>query len=174
MKSNIWTKTILFTYKYLDNIAGALDKLIDRQALNSYYYCGGNQMDNGVMAVADRIIKLSQRKIKLINIKVLVEQTLEKCDTLLAQLLIEKYVDNDKIEEIAKRHNLSSRTYFRRLMQAEDSFSYLMSLRGFNDEKLKDYLKDEKWIMEIYNKFSHKAVCEEKNEEKEIIEQQIC
>lgn len=154
MKSNLWTKTILSVYKYLERIAGAIDKLVDRQALNSYYM--DITKDNSVMAVANRIIELSERKVKLINIKVLTEKTLESMDKTLAQILIEKYIDNDSGEEIANRHNFAQRTYYRRQNQAEESFASILSKEGFDDKKLNEYLKGEGWIIEVYNRFENK------------------
>ena len=153
MKSNLWTKTIMTIYKYLDRIAGAIDNLVERQALNSYY---SGFRNDGVMDLADKIIELSERKVKLINIKVLTEKTLEKMDKESAQLLIEKYIDNDKSEIIATRHNLPMRTYFRRQNQAEDAFTAYIALQGFSESKLNEYLCKENWITEVYNNFQTK------------------
>lgn len=157
MKSNLWTKTILTVYKYLDRIADAIDKLIERQALNSYY---DGYVNDGVIDIADKIIELSERKVKLINIKVLAENTLKKMEESSAQLLIEKYIDNDKGEVIAERHKLSTRTYFRRQKQAEDAFTAYMALQGFTESKLSKYISEESWIMEVYNNFKTKE-CDE-------------
>ncbi len=156
MKENFWFKTILFVYKYLDNLAEAIDNLVERQALNSFYYFSGSSQDNSVMAVSDRIINLIDRKKKLINIKVLVSKCLRKCDKEFAQILIEKYIDNDKSEDIALRHNLSMRTYFRRLIQAEEQFASKACELGFNESRLNILLANEKWIKEVYNSFLNK------------------
>ena len=153
MKSNLWTKTILTVYKYLERIAGAIDKLVERQAINSYY---SNFANNGVEDLADKIIELSERKVKLINIKVLTENTLEKMEESSAQLLIEKYIDNDKSEIIAQRHNFPMRTYFRRQKQAEDAFTAYMALQGFSESKISEYLAGEAWIVEVFNNFKTK------------------
>lgn len=150
---NTWTKTILTVYRYLERVANAIDKLVDRQALNSYYSSCGK---SGILDIANEIIELSERKVKLINLKVLTENALENIDELYAQLLIEKYIDSDKCEMIAERHNLPLRTYFRRSEEAEDKFSSFLSKKGFNNEKLYDYLGKETWIMEVYENFNKK------------------
>ena len=103
MNSNLWAKTCLTVYRYLERISEAIDGLVNRQALNSYY---SNYTNNSVMDIADKIIELGERKVKLINIKVLIDDILAHMDTLSAQLLIEKYIFNNKRDEIAKRHNL--------------------------------------------------------------------
>lgn len=164
---NVWTKTILTVYRYLDRIAGAIDKLVDRQAMNSYYSAYTN---SGVIDIADEIIKLSERKVKLINLKALTLEALKNIDMQFAQLLIEKYIDGDGCEEIAKRHNLCTRTYFRRLEQAEDNFINYFSMQGFGEKKLYEYLKGEAWIMEVQRKFKAKKMIEMQEEQDEIRE----
>ncbi len=163
MKNNVWAKTILYVYKKLDNMAESYDRIIEKQALHSFYYFSGNK-NNSVMEVSKRIIDLSERKVKLINIKVLTEQALNNCDEKFAQILVERYIDNDKGEEIATRHNLSIRTYFRRLIQAEEKFMNYFAMKGFNENKLNEYLKDEKWIKDIYLAYLTKKLGEDYNE----------
>ncbi|MBP3345277.1 MAG: hypothetical protein J6K97_03640 [Clostridia bacterium] len=157
MKNNEWAKTILSTYKYLDRVAEAIDKLVKQEALNSFYFSGLNQSKNAVMPVADRIINLIERKKKLINIKVLADKSLMECDRGAAQILIERYMDGDTSQEIALRHNLNVRTYFRHLISAEENFSSIMAKYGFSDKKLASYLAGEKWIMEVYENYKKES-----------------
>ena len=160
MKNNVWARTLLFTYKNLEILASSIDKLVEKHALNSFYNISSSIQDNSVMAVTNRIYALMDRKINLINIKVLIEETLEACDQLSAQLLIERYIDGDRSEVVAERLGLPLRTYFRKLQQAEDSFTSKIASRGFTDDKLKDQLKQEKWIMDVYRNFLSKRVGE--------------
>ena len=150
MKTNVWAKTILTVYRYLERIAGAIDKLVSRQAINSYY---SNFTNDSVVDVANKIIELGERKIKLINIKVLTEKALKEMDESYAKLLVEKYIQSFKGDDIALRNNLAIRTYFRRLAQAENNFNYFFASKGYSEKKLNEYLKDEKWIMEVYYKY---------------------
>ncbi len=168
MKTNFWSKTLLYVYKYLERVAGGIDKLVNENALNSFYYMKGSRQDNGVMAVAERIIELSERKIKLINLKVLIEKALKSCDKLYAQILVERYIDNLTSEEIASRHNLAMRTYFRRLATAEEKFNNQLLLQGYNDKRLNEYTSSEMWIQEVYDTFEN---C--RKDEEEILEE-IC
>ncbi len=155
MKTNEWAKTILYVYKYLNNVTDGIDNLIMRSALNSFYSRGERQAENSVMSVADKIIELSARKSRLVNLKVLADKALLSIEKGLAQILIERYMDNDEAELIAQRHDLNIRTYFRRLSQAEINFSQAMARLGFNDQKLLKYLNNERWIIEVYQKFKN-------------------
>ena len=146
MKLNLCAKTVLLVYRYLDRIADAIDRLVERRALNSFYMSGIGCKDNNISNVAQYIIDLSQRKVKLINIKILTEMALDNCPILYSQILIEKYMDNDKACEIAKR------TYFRRLKEALRNFSITLEKLGFSESKLLDYISSEKWMIEVYNR----------------------
>lgn len=152
MKFNLCAKTVLMVYRYLDRIADAIDRLIERRALNSFYVGSIGNNDNSILSVADYIINLSERKIKLINLKILIDMALENSPILFSQILIERFMDNEKGTDIAKRHNLSERTYFRRLNESLDMFASKLSELGFPENKLLDYISSEKWIVEVYNR----------------------
>lgn len=157
MKNNTWGKTILSVYNYFDRVSDAIDKLVKQNAYNSFYFVGNNQSQNGVMAVADRIIELIERKKRLINIRVLADKALMECDRGAAQILIERYMDGDSSQDIADRHNLNIRTYFRHLLSAEEKFCSLLAKYGFDEKKLKEYLSGEKWIMEVFERYEAEA-----------------
>lgn len=151
MKNNNWTKTILYVHKYLERITEGIDKLVEREAMNSYYY--SSTRENDVTKVANKIIELTERKKKLINIKVLTEKCLGDIDNLQARILIGRYINEEPCEMLSSRLNLTERTFFRKLAQSEESFSKALSRYGFNEEKMYTYLKDEKWIFDVYENF---------------------
>lgn len=152
MKNYNWAKTILLAHKYLERISEGIDKLVEREAMNSYFY--SSIRENGITRVADKILKLTERKKRLINIKVLNEKCLSEVLPLYAKILIGRYINEESCEELAKRLNLPERTFFRRLMQAEEGFVKALCRNGFDDEKLTDYLHEEKWIYDIYQNLS--------------------
>ena len=153
MKENAWTKTILTVYKYLERVSDGIDKLVTQNALNSFYARGNKLGANGVVETSNRILELSDRKVKLVNLRVLTDEILLEMKREQAQILIEKYFDDEPGEMIAARHGLNIRTYFRRLTSAENSFTQSLLRRGFSSLKLEKYLASEKWITEVYEKF---------------------
>lgn len=153
MKNNNWAKTILYVHKYLERITEGIDKLVEREAMNSYYY--NSTRENDITKVANKIIELTERKKKLINIKVLTENCLENIDNLQARILIARYINEEPCESIASRLNLPERTFFRKLLQSEESFSKALCRYGYNEEKMYAYLKDERWIFDVYENFSN-------------------
>lgn len=152
MNDNVWSKTILSVYPYLERICGAIDKMVETKAMASFYVTSQSFASSSILNVADKLIELGERKKTLINLKVLVDKALKKSEPLYAQLLIEKYIDRDNPNDIAERHSLPMRSYFRKLSSAESNFTWQMSRLGYSEQKLDEMLKNEKWIGQVYSR----------------------
>ena len=152
----LWTKTILSVYRYLERISNAIDKIVKRSAFASGCLTQQNYYYNNVLSISQKIIDLSQRKITLINLKVLIDDVLKTISKKDAQILIERYIDCDKCKDIAQRHKLSIRTVFRRIEMAEVAFTKTIKLKGFCASKMSNFLKDEKWITNVYCRLAQK------------------
>ena len=156
-KDLVWTKTLLSVYRYLERVCDAIDKIVMKNALGCADITGQNYFQNNIYSVSQRIIDLSERKVTLINLKVLVEDTLKCLNAKEAKVLIEKYVDDAKAQDIAQIHDISIRTVFRIINNAEKSFSARLRLQGWSDLKLRVMIKDEMWIKNVFNQFSEKV-----------------
>ena len=152
--NNNWSKTILGVYKYLPRVTLAFDKLVKSRAYNSSATSLYNLAFNDIMNVANSIINLTQRKNNLINLKVIIDKTLKSIDSTSARILIYKYFDNKKSAEIAKMLNVCNRTYFRKVNSALTHFTCALAKQGYDSFKLFQMLKNEKWIMLVYNSYS--------------------
>ena len=157
MKENVWAKTILSVYRYLERICGSIDKMVESRAMASFYVCSVNFANSNIINVADKIIALTERKKTLINLKILANNALEKCKPISAEILIEKYIDGDKSNDIAERHNLPMRSYFRKLSNAETEFGENLASLGYNEKKLNSFLPGEKWICDVYARLSDES-----------------
>ena len=135
----VWSKTLLSVYRYLERIAGAIDKIILKSGINSLNICGQNFYHNNTRAITQKIIELSERKVTLINLKILVE----------------KYLDGVKSKELMERHNISMRTVFRKLDTALKSFASCLIKKGYNNFYLTTMLKNEEWILNVYRTFAN-------------------
>ncbi len=146
----VWAKTLLSVYRYLERITGAIDKIILRSGLNSANICGQNFFQNNILTVTQKIIDLSERKVTLINLKILIDDTLKSIDQESAEFLIEKYFDGAKARELVERHEISIRTVFRKLDAAVKSFAIGLSKKGYPDFRLASMLENEEWILNVY------------------------
>lgn len=157
MKNEIlWVKTILSVYRYLERIANAIDKIVKKSALASGAITRENYYYNNVFSISQKIIDLSDRKVTLINLKVLTEDVLKSIDKSDAKILIERYIDGLKCRQICENENISMRTVFRKLENAEISFAKNLKMRGYCESKIASFLKNEKWINNVYLKMSEK------------------
>lgn len=141
-----WAKVLLSSYRYIGRVCGAIDKLVLRQGLASGCWTGKED----TMQVCEDIIVLSERKVALINTKVLIEDCLKSIDLTYAKLLIVKFIDGDKIEDIASNFGFAVRTTFRKIETSLQKFESALCSKGYTDEKLNDMLKNEAWIKRLH------------------------
>ncbi len=155
MKNDVlWTKTILSVYRYLERICGAIDKIIMSMALNCGDMLGQNYNINNAYSVSQKIIDLSERKVKLINLKILIEETLKEINKKDALLLIERYFNATPRKELSEKNEVSLRTIFRKIEQAENTFSKRLTIKGYGSLALSEMLKEEGWINSVYLRIS--------------------
>ena len=160
MDNNNWSRTVLEIYNYLPRVTYAYDKIIKTRAYNSANMSSNNLGFNNVENVTNSIINLSQRKVTLINLKLIIEKALKSMDKELAKIIIFKFIDKKKSVEIAEKLDVCLRTMFRKVNLALDSFSKALQRMGYSQEKLKGMLNKEKWICKVYETISKKDECE--------------
>jgi len=93
-------KTIFSVYRFLDKISDSIDKIVETRALNACHMELSNSAFNDVSVVTDDILELTQRKITLINLKVLTTSMIKSLDNDYARLIILKYIENRSYVEI--------------------------------------------------------------------------
>ena len=156
MKTNkiIWAKTMLFAYKYLEAMCNSIDKIIGSIATGSFYHGGAWDDSKNCYNISRKIIRLSDKKIDYINLKVIIEKALNNIDKTYAKILILRNIKELSVATICSLLNFSERTFFRKINLAERSFMCEIEKLGFNIYNLEiKYLCDE-FIRSIYNIFS--------------------
>lgn len=146
MEINVWSKTLLNLSGCLDKVTDSIDKIVLSYGLKGNpkgsFYDSFRQMN--------KMISLTKKKIIMINLKLLIDKSLSGLDELSKKILILKFVDRNRTDTIIKVLNLSRRTYFRKFRQAITSFSCELVKNGYDAKKIFDMLKDEEWIISIY------------------------
>lgn len=145
----VWTKTLLSIYKYIDTLTSAIDDLVYKQSINSGHFGGGYY--NSAYCCASKVIELSERKRKLLVIKDGIDDALATLPSLSVRILVLTYFDLIKSSGVAKVLNISIRTFFRRKNVCIEKLSNALSLQGWTSEKLINYLKNESWLIDLYN-----------------------
>lgn len=145
-----WSKTVLTSYNYLQRLCDTIDKIVERTALNSHYICGSWDSNCSVEAVSKKIIKLINKKIEYINLKVAIDKSLEKMNVKHAKLLVLRYIHYFSQEKVCEILNISLRTFYTLLDKAINSFSNIMSSIGYSAPKLEVTFAMDGFINSIY------------------------
>lgn len=146
----VWAKTILSVYRYLERICDAIDNIVMQSALGSFNIVGQEYSCNNVYSISQKIIDYSQRKITLINLKILIEDILQELSPSDAKVLIERYVEGAKRREMAEKFEVGLRTVYRKIDHAEQAFVKKMRLKGYGAFSIEEFLKNELWIKNAY------------------------
>jgi len=147
----IYVKTLLEIYKNLPNILCVLDKIIERRAstlmpTSSIY--GGSF--NETYEQVNKVINLSERKDKLLNLYVIIEKFLEFLNQQERKIIILKFVQKYKNIDVAKDVNMSERTIFRKIDKILDKIALFLINQNWNLEFLKHQVGNESWINDLY------------------------
>ena len=154
MENIAWSKTILSVYRYLKRMTYAFDRMVKSKAYNSFHTTSDNFAINNIFDLSESILDLTERKVTLINLKVLTDKALASMDKELAKILILKFFEGKKCDEIANLIHCSTRTYFRKLTVAYSAFYVALVNLGYDENRLEMMLKNENWIMLVYEDFS--------------------
>lgn len=152
-EQKIWAKTILQVYRYVDKAIELLDSAVSKLSLRP---------ELTATDVTTRLLNFIERKVNLINLKLLTEKTLASCSSKHLRVLSLKYIQNQKINEIAELINKSERSVYRFLCEGLKEFEKHMLNFGFCSNYLYKLLKNEKWILMQYGKVYSKLKEQEK------------
>lgn len=144
-----WSKSALSIYKYLSTMTNTIDKIVmdvgkgsnnlALQRFQSTYY------------QASKIIELMDRKRKMINLKVSVEEVLNKLDKTNKRILTLVFLDGVKSELVAQMLGMSIRTFFRRKNSAIIEFATIFQCLGYDEEFFEKEYSHEPWFMSVFN-----------------------
>lgn len=147
LENEIWGKTLIGLYRHLKTMANSIDNLIKRIGVNSVY---NHSVYNSTLLDSNKIIELTERKIKIINLKVVIEKALNKIKPIDLNILSLFYIDGLSQKSVQEVLKISERTFFRRKEIAIARFSQQLSSLGFDANKLNKYLQNESWIKNAY------------------------
>jgi len=137
MKLRIWSKTLLNVYGCLFRLTKEIDKIVLGFGLNSAFYNGVSKTYRDI----NKIIELTDRKVTLINIKVLIERCLSSLDDVSCKILTLKFVDKVSSETIISTLNIKRRTFFRKYVQAINKFANQLLVNGYDSDAMFKLIK---------------------------------
>lgn len=152
MNFKIWCKSFLHIYHVIPSIINSIDKLILLKSANSSYFSDGAK--NSTLNQIEGIIDLSQKKINLINLKVLSDETLLDMKKQTSKLLVIRYINNVSCKKAIELSGLSRRSYFRMLNKALEEFEKILYKKVLNNSSIyKSFLK-ESFLEDIFERIN--------------------
>ncbi len=158
-----WSKSALSIYKYLEKMTDTIDRIVMDTSKHSNSQT--MQRSNTTYYQTRKLIEFLDRKRKMINLKVAVEDALSKLSKTDRRILGLVFIDGVKSELIAQFLGVSLRTFFRKKVMALNQFNSQMVASGFNLEYFMKEYGHEKWIVSVYEECVSKY-----NKEDEIME----
>lgn len=156
-------------------LVSSIDKIIYLKSVNSSNYNFESLV--GTENQIKNIVNLTQKKINLINLKVLTDETLVDMSEEKSKLIVLRFIDNVECKNAIKVLGLSRRTYFRRLNEALSEFEHIFYTKIIKNNSLYRELKNEEFLEDIFNKIDtfNKSVGEVENKRKSVdISHQLC
>lgn len=162
MKLTIWCKSFLSIYSLIPSITKGIDNLILYKGINS---CQTSYItSNSTIKQAESIIGLSQKKVNLINLKVLTDETLLEMSKFNAKLLILRYIDGISIEKIVEVLKISRRSYYRKLNKALKEFEVILKDKVMKNKTIYTTFANESFFDDVFNRInSFNEKCKSEN-----------
>ena len=150
MNSFIWCKSFLSIYNLIPSITKAVDNLILIKGVNSSATSFATSGETAKQA--ESILTLSQRKINLINLKLLTDEILLEMDPFNSKVIVLKFIDNLLVDDITKCLNLTRRTLYRKLSRAIEEFERLFNKKVLSNYRIYKSFSEEKFLEDIFEK----------------------
>lgn len=152
MNFKVWCKSFLCIYHIIPNIISSIDKLILLRSSNSSYF--GDGAKSSTLNQIEKILDLSQKKINLINLKVLTDEALLDMKPESSKLLVVRYINNINCKTAIELSKLSRRTYFRCLNKALAEFEKVLYKKVLNNSSVYKSFLEEKFLEDIFERIN--------------------
>lgn len=134
-------EALVKVYHTLEKKCNVIDKFIHNHA----YYCGPYTDEYSAVDVYNDILDLMERKNQLINIKVIIDDAIEKMSVVDKQVLLIKLKYSISMNEFCGVLNMKQRTAFRRIERAFENLAEVLNNSKYAS-KLVQTIRKEDWI----------------------------
>ena len=157
-------KTTLSMYSMLYSLVCSIDKLILTKAQSSMFL----PICSDIEECGENIIELSEKKVALINLKVLIDESLNELKDDQVRILLLRYVDGLKCEACMRVLDLNERTYYRKIDKALNSFKKVFCYKLSQNPKISQDIFGKSITNDIYckvNEFEQRGGNVKKNKD---------
>lgn len=144
-----WSKSALSVFRYLETMSKSIDKIVLDLGKSSNNHEIINYQTT--YSQTSKILKLMDRKRKLINLKVIVENGLANISKDSRRILTLFYIDGITANFISQLLGISIRTFFRQKIKALVELCNELEYSGYGKEFFDEEYASERWFATIYN-----------------------
>lgn len=148
----VWTKTVLTAYPCLPKFARVIEQCTMTTAMSGFSYTGDP------MQLMEQMRIWNIRKEGIVNLKVIVDQAMNKLPLRQREVLEWKYMQKMRFAAIAEKAQVCMRTVFRRYAQALDAFGRALERLGYGAEELTRRYQDEPFILKIRERVAERML----------------
>lgn len=152
--TKLWIRSLLAIRPILPELIKAVDKIVEAQASSLSFISDIYNKEKSTYAQFEKVIDLSERKNKLLNIYFISKHLTDCLDEFDKIFIEQKYISNLTAEELADEYKTSVRTIFRKAEKLLDKIYDYTVQKKWTLQFLKSQLKDEKWIHEHFTRFA--------------------
>jgi len=147
------SETLIKVYRMLSKKCEAIDNFVKEHAI----YFGPYTLEYGAEDVYTNIIDLITRKNQLINLKIIIDNTVSKLPANDRKVLLIKMNYNITMAEICAVLELKERTAFRHIERALTNLTVLLNKSKYVN-KLEKILNEEDWIFSIREEVKERRI----------------
>ena len=148
-------KVLISAYRFIEKNCDLINEFVYKHAVNfgpSPEYCSTYDVTNN-------IINLIERKNRLINLKLIIDEVVESLNDRDKLVILSKLRLNLTVKSFCEKFNMPSiRTAFRRIQTALEHFTCRLNNSQYK-QKLEYLLDNESWIIAMRREQQNKEVC---------------
>lgn len=127
-----WSNIALVAYPLLPKIVNKLDFAIISR-VNSAFQSKHLKYGKSTEQLIDEIVQLTEQKRKAVNLYVIVGDALKEIEPKTRSALIARVIQKKTFKAISENANISMRTVFRRVADAEAAFAFALRKKGYTE-----------------------------------------
>ena len=146
-----WSNTALVAYSLLPKIVRELNFGV-KTRINSTFQSRHLRIGISNEQLIDQILELTEEKRKIVNLRYIVGQALDKLSAADSDVLIARIIYKKTYQSISEEIEVALRTVFRRVSNAEAAYAKALNLAGYSEDWFEREYGNDRYIAPIHER----------------------
>jgi len=146
-----WSNTALVAYSLLPKIVRELNFGV-KTRINSTFQSRHLRIGISNEQLINQILELTEEKRKIVNLRYIVQQALDRLSATDRDILIARTIDKKTYQAISDENDIALRTVFRRVSNAEAAYEKTLRVAGYTEEWFEREYGNDKYIAPIHER----------------------